>query len=193
MVTLDESRDTGWTVKHFHARWHAEHGGPRSYPWAKKTLQAAGHVARAPRRGAHRKKRPRNPLPGMMLHQDGSTHAWGPGCQWALIVTLEDASSAIYSAFFVEEEGTMRSLRGRRAVIETRGLCSALDTDRGSHSWHTETVGGRGREGTPDRSWATKTGQVNLLSTEVLRAPEIPQGVNRFSLKRYSISVRNVF
>ena len=87
MVTLYETRYTGWTVKHFHERWHTEHGGTRSYTWTKKTLQAAGHVARAPRRGAHRKKRPRKPLPGMMLHQDGSTHDWVPGCQGDLIVT----------------------------------------------------------------------------------------------------------
>jgi transposase len=143
MVTLYTTRYTGWTVKHFHERWHAEHGGTRSYTWTKKTLQAAGHVARASRRGAHRKKRPRKPLPGMMLHQDGSTHEWVPGGQWDLIVTLDDATSEIYSAFFVEEEGTLSSLRGLRAVIETQGLFSSLYTDRGSHYWHTDEAGGR--------------------------------------------------
>ena len=143
MVTLYETRYTGWTVKHFHERWQAEHGGTRSYSWTKKTLQASGHVTRAPRRGAHRKKRPRKPLPGMMLHQDGSTHEWVPGCQWDLIVTLDDATSTIYSAFFVEEEGTRSSLRGLREVIETQGLFSSLYTDRGSHYWHTNEAGGR--------------------------------------------------
>jgi transposase len=143
MVTLYETRYTGWTVKHFHEHWHTEHGGTRSYSWTKKTLQAAGHVARAPRRGAHRKKRPRKPLPGMMLHQDGSTHEWVPGCQWDLIVTLDDATTEIYSAFFVEEEGTMSSFQGVREVIETKGLFSSLYTDRGSHYWYTEEAGGR--------------------------------------------------
>lgn len=143
MVTLYETRYTGWTVKHFHERWHTEHGGTRSYSWTKKTLQAAGQVTRAPRRGAHRKKRPRKPLPGMMLHQDGSTHAWVPGCQWDLIVTLDDATSELYSAFFVEEEGTMSSVQGLREVIETRGLFSSLYTDRGSHYWYTEEAGGK--------------------------------------------------
>lgn len=141
MVTLYETRYTGWTVKHFHERWHTEHGGTRSYSWTKKTLQAAGHVVRAPRRGAHRKKRPRKPLPGMMLHQDGSTHEWVSGCQWDLIVTLDDATSEIYSAFFVEEEGTLSSLRGLREVMETKGLFSSLYTDRGSHYWHTDKAG----------------------------------------------------
>ncbi|NOT95230.1 MAG: ISNCY family transposase [Nitrospira sp.] len=142
MVTLYASRYTGWTVKHFHERWHTEHGGTRSYSWTKKTLQAAGQVVRAPRRGVHRKKRPRKPLPGMMLHQDGSTHEWIPGCQWDLIVTLDDATTEIYSAFFVEEEGTLSSLRGLREVIETHGLFSSLYTDRGSHYWYTEVAGG---------------------------------------------------
>jgi transposase len=143
MVTLYETRYTGWTVKHFHERWQTEHGGTRSYSWIKKTLQAAGHVTRATRRGAHRKKRPRKPLPGMMLHQDGSTHEWVPGCQWDLIVTLDDATTELYSAFFVEEEGTLSSLQGVREVIENQGLFSSLYTDRGSHYWHTDEAGGK--------------------------------------------------
>jgi len=143
MVRLYESRYTGWTVKHFHERWHQEHGGTRSYTWTKNQLHAAGHVVRAPRRGAHRKKRPRKPLPGMMLHQDGSTHEWVPGCQWDLIVTMDDATSELYSAFFVEEEGTMSSFQGLRDVIETKGLFSSLYTDRGTHYWHTEEAGGK--------------------------------------------------
>lgn len=142
-VTRSETRETGWTVKHFYERGQAEHGGTRSYTWTKNRLQAAGHVTRAPRRGAHRKKRPRKPLPGMMLHQDGSTHEWVPGCQWDLIVTLDDATTELSSAFFVEEEGTMSRVRGLQEVIETKGLFSSLYADRGSHYWHTEEAGGQ--------------------------------------------------
>lgn len=143
MVTLYETRYTGWTVKHFHERWQAEHGGTHSYTWTKNRLHRAGQVARAPRRGAHRKKRPRKPLPGMMLHQDGSTHEWVPGCQWDLIVTMDDATSELYSAFFVDEEGTMSSFQGLRDVIEAKGLFSSLYTDRGSHYWYTTEAGGK--------------------------------------------------
>ena len=141
MVTLYETRYTGWTVKHFHEQWQAEPGGTRSYTWTKTRLHAAGQVARAPRQGAHRKKRPRKPLPGMMLHQDGATHEWGPGCQWDLIVTMDDATSEVYSAFFVEEEGTMSSFQGVREVIEAQGLFSSLYVDRGTHYWYTEKAG----------------------------------------------------
>lgn len=143
MVSLYETRYTGWTIKHFHERWHEDHGGTRSYTWTKNRLQRAGQVARASRRGAHRKKRPRKPLPGMMLHQDGSTHEWVPGCQWDLIVTMDDATSELYSAFFVEEEGTMSSFQGLREVIEARGLFSSLYTDRGTHYWYTEAAGSK--------------------------------------------------
>src|SRR5690606_8870709 len=97
-----------FTAKHFHERLVQEHGFKRSYTWTKNTLQAAGVVKRAARRSAHRKKRARRPLPGMMLFQDGSTHRWLAGLdrELDLIVTLDDATSQIYSAFLVEQEGT---------------------------------------------------------------------------------------
>lgn len=102
------SRHSGWNVKHFHA-WYRRCGGVRSYTWVKKRLQEAKLVRNAEKRGAHRKRRERSPLPGMMIHQDGSTHEWIAGQQWDLIVTMDDATSEHYSMFFVEEEGTASS------------------------------------------------------------------------------------
>ena len=145
-VTRDETRYTGWTVKHFHERWRTDHGGTRSYRWTnrwtKKTLQAAGHVTRATRRGAHRQQRPRQPVPGMLRHQAGSTHEGGSGCQGELMVTRDDATTEISSAVFVEEEGTLSSFRGLREVMETQGLFRSLYTDRGSPYGHTDEAGG---------------------------------------------------
>ena len=79
----------------------------------------------------------------MMLHQDASRFAWLPGDerQYDLVVTLDDATSAIYSAFLVEEEGTVSSLRGIGEVIERHGLFCELYTDRGSHYFHTPKAG----------------------------------------------------
>ncbi len=88
--------------------------------------EAAGKVSKAKRRGAHRRKRPRRPMAGMMLHQDGSRHEWVAGQWWDLIVTMDDATSEIYSAFFVAEEGTMSSFRGLSEVIAGHGLFCAL-------------------------------------------------------------------
>jgi hypothetical protein len=106
-------------------------------------LQRAGLVIPAPKRSAHRKKRPRRPTVGMMLHQDASTHCWLPGVdrQDDLVVTLDDATSAIYSAFLVDEEGTASSFHGLREVVERHGLFCALYTDRGSHYFHTPKAG----------------------------------------------------
>jgi transposase len=144
MATLElfETRYRDLTVKHFHEKLVAEHGIRRSYTWTKNTLQAAGKVRKAKRRGAHRRKRPRRPLVGMMLHQDGSSHQWVAGQWWDLIVTMDDATSEIYSAFFVAEEGTMSSFRGLREVIAKHGLFCSLYADRASHYWHTPAAGG---------------------------------------------------
>jgi len=137
-----QTRHSGWNVKHFH-RWYQREGGTRSYTWVKRRLQEARLVPKTEQRGVHRKRRDRSPLPGLLIHQDGSTHAWVPGQQWDLIVTLDDATSEHYSMFFVEEEGTASSLRGVREVIETQGLFSSFYSDRGSHYWHTPEAGGK--------------------------------------------------
>ena len=115
----------------------------RSYTWVKRRLQEAKLAPKAERHGVHRKRRERSPLPGLMIHQDGSTHAWVPDQQWDLIVTLDDATSEHYSMFFVEQEGTASSLRGVRDVIEVHGLFSSFYSDRGSHYWHTPQAGGK--------------------------------------------------
>lgn len=115
----------------------------RSYTWVKSRLQEAQLVPKAAKRGAHRKRRERSPWPGMLLHQDGSTHEWVPGQMWDLIVTMDDATNAHYSMFFVEEEGTLSSFRGVQEVIAAQGLFCALYTDRGSHYWTTPEAGGQ--------------------------------------------------
>jgi transposase len=130
-----------FTVKHFHEEL-VKQGFEYGYTWTKSLLQSRALVRRAPKRSVHRKKRARKPLPGMMLFQDGSTHAWL--CEQApldLIVTLDDATGEIYSAFLVEEEGTLSSFRGLREVIARKGLVGSLYTDRGSHYFLTPKAG----------------------------------------------------
>ena len=128
LLELFDTRYWDFNARHFHEKLVAEHGVRRSYNWVRQTLQAHGRVRAAPRRGAHRRKRPRRALPGMMLHQDGSRHEWTPGRQWDLIVTLDDATSEVYSAFFVAEEGVMSSFRALHEVIAARGLFRSLCT-----------------------------------------------------------------
>jgi len=139
---LYRERYQGFTAKHFHEHLVAKHNFAWSYSWTKTFLQSKGLLEKAKRRGAHRRKRPRRPLPGMMLHQDGSRHVWVQG-QPALdlIVTLDDATSAIYSAFLIEEEGTASTFRGLREVFGERGLPLSLYTDRGAHYFFTAEAG----------------------------------------------------
>ena len=129
----------------FHEQLGKRHGYTLGYTVTKLHLHRAGLVQAATKRSAHRKKRPRRPMVGMMLHQDASTHAWlaGDAGKHDLVVTMDDATSAIYSMFLVDEEGTASSLRGVREVVAKHGLFCSLYTDRGSHYFLTPEAGGR--------------------------------------------------
>jgi transposase len=154
MVGQYESHYLGWNVKHFHEHLQARHGVRWSYSWVKTKLQAADLVPRVRRRGTHRRKRERKPCEGMMLHQDGSRAVWLAG-QPALdlIVTMDDATSTLYSALLVEEEGTASTFRGLLEVFESKGLPLSFYTDRGSHYFVTVKAGE-----TVDRGRLTQVG-----------------------------------
>lgn len=132
----------GWNVKHFHS-WYRREGGRRSYTWVKNKLQEVRLVNREKAKGAHRKRRERAAMQGMLIHQDGSSHEWVPGKLWDLIVTLDDATSEHYSMLFVEEESTRSSFKGVEETILQKGLFCSLYTDRGSHYWNTPEAGGK--------------------------------------------------
>lgn len=140
---LYSRRYHGFTVKHFYSWYRRAHNGGRSYTWVKNTLQAKGLVHKGSQKGQHRKKRPRAPYIGMMLHQDGSRHEWVPGKLWDLIVTMDDATGEHYSMFFIGEEGTQSSFQGINEVIREHGVFASLYTDRGSHYWNTPESGGK--------------------------------------------------
>ena len=133
-----------FNVQHFYEKLHSEHGLELSYTWVKQALQGAGLVARGRQRGVHRQRRPRRPLPGMLLHIDGSRHRWFQDERWYdLVVILDDATSEVYYAQLVEEEGTVAVMAAVREVIERKGVFCALYSDRGSHFWLTPKVGGK--------------------------------------------------
>ncbi len=143
MLELYREAYRGWNIKHFHEHLRRDHGFRWGYTWVKTQLHTAGLVERAKRRGAHRRKRERKPFEGMMLHQDGSRACWladQPALD--LIVTMDDATSTIYSAFLVEEEGTASTFRALLEVFTAHGLPSSLYTDRGSHYFYTPQADG---------------------------------------------------
>lgn len=145
ITKLYEERYRGFSVKHFHEFAVREEGVKRSYNWTKNKLEGACLIKKSKRGGDHRLRRERRPMAGMMVHQDGSTHRWIEEMEHSLdlIVTLDDATSKITSAFLVDQEGTLSSMRGIRETIEGNGLFCSLYTDRGSHYWSTPEAGGK--------------------------------------------------
>ena len=142
VLRLYRERYSGFNVKHFHEQLEGR-GIKLSYQWVKSALQGAGLVARMPRAQKHRRMRERRPMAGMLVHCDGSTHGWVPGLKWQpdLIAFLDDATSEVYAAYLVEEEGTMSVMAGLRQLLEERGLPCSLYTDRGSHFFLTPAAG----------------------------------------------------
>src|ERR1044071_6703611 len=130
-------------VKHFVEKLRAEEQIGLSYTWVKTALQNAGLVQRYAKRGPHRRKRPRRPLTGMMLHVDGSRHRWIPGLDQYqdLIVIFDDATSEVYDTKLVEEESTVTVMGSLKRVVESRGLFCSLYSDRGSHMAWTPKAG----------------------------------------------------
>jgi transposase len=151
VLRLYRERYGDFNVRHFHEKLAQEHGIKLSYQWIKTALQTAGLVARRQKRSVHRQRRERRPMRGMMLHVDGSTHHWLPGQNWSqdLIAILDDATSEVYAAYLVEEEGTLSVMAGLKTVMEEHGLFCSLYSDRGSHFFHTPEVGGPVDKGRP--------------------------------------------
>jgi transposase len=133
-----------FNVQHFHEKLREEHGIRLSYTWVKLALQTAGLIEKQKRRGTHRRRRPRRPLPGMLLHIDASKHAWfQDGRHYDRITILDDATSEISYAQLVEEEGTRTLMPAVREGIETQGVLCALYSDRASHFFVTPKAGGK--------------------------------------------------
>jgi len=142
VLTLYREKYFDLNVRHFHEKLREEHGIALSYTWVKLALQGAGLVRTRRKRGPHRKRRPRRPLPGMLLHLDGSSHRWFGDDRWYdLLVVLDDATSEIYYAQLVEQESTPTVLQALRAVVEQRGVFCALYSDRASHFFLTPKAG----------------------------------------------------
>jgi len=142
VLRLYQEQYFDFNVRHFHEKLGTEHGIKLSYTWVKQALQGAGLVKPRRHRGKHRKRRPRRPLPGMLLHIDGSQHRWFCDDRWYdLLVIMDDATSTVYYAQLVEEESTGTVMAGLRSVIEQQGVFCALYSDRASHFFLTPKAG----------------------------------------------------
>jgi transposase len=142
VLRLYQEQYGDFNVRHFHEKLREQHHIRLSYTWVKRALQTAGLVQKSRKRGVHRRRRPRRPLPGMLLHLDGSSHAWFQDHRrYDLLVILDDATSEIYYAQLVEEECTATVMAALREVIEQKGAFCALYSDRASHFFYTRKAG----------------------------------------------------
>jgi len=131
-------------VRHFTEKLREQHSIGLSYTWIKTALQGAGLVKKGRSRGVHRRRRARRPLPGMLLHLDGSRHRCFLDDRWYdLLVVLDDATSEVYYAQLVEQESTRTVMAALREVVERQGLFCALYSDRASHFFATPQAGGK--------------------------------------------------
>lgn len=151
---LYRDRYKGFSVRHFYEYARRYHGCQWSYNWTRLALARSGVITPSKRGGPHRLRRPRRPMRGMMIHQDASKHCWFGDQSCDLVVTLDDATSEITSAFFCAEEGTNSSFRGLAETIARYGLFCSLYTDRGGHYFFTPKAGEK-----VDKSRLTEVGR----------------------------------
>lgn len=143
VLQLYQEKYHDFNVKHFQEKLVEEEGIRLSYTWVKSALQTAGLVSKSRKRGKHRRRRERRPLPGMLLHVDGSRHLWLAGDRYYDLITIsDDATNEVYYARLVEEESTDTILEALREVVRKQGLFCALYSDRASHFVYTPQAGG---------------------------------------------------
>lgn len=168
ILRLYQERYSDFNVRHFVEKLSEEHGIGLSYTWVKNALQGAGLVARHRKRGAHRKRRERRPLSGMLIHIDGSTHAWLGADQGGqdLVSVMDDATSELYYAQLVEQESTLTVMAGLKETVQTKGVFCSLYSDRASHFVFTPKAGGR-----PEKGHLTQVGRaLSQLGIELIPA-----------------------
>lgn len=142
VLSLYREQYYDFNVRHFHEKLAEKHNIQWSYSWVKNVLQGAGLIKPSRKRKPHRRRRQRRPLPGMMLHIDGSHHQWFCDDRWYdLLVILDDATSEIYYAQLVDDESTRTVMAALRQVIEQHGVFCALYSDRAGHFFFTPKTG----------------------------------------------------
>jgi hypothetical protein len=71
ILRLYQQQYADFNVRHFHEKLREQYHILLGYTWVKQVLQTAGLVKKSRQRRAHRRRRPRRPLVGMLLQLDG--------------------------------------------------------------------------------------------------------------------------
>jgi transposase len=142
VLRLYRERYFDFNMSHFYDKLRKEHDISLSYNWVRLALEGAGLIERRQRKSPHRKRRPRKPLIGMMLHMDGSPHDWfGNGYEYDIVTISDDASNELYDIVLVDEEDGLTCMSMIRNLVEKKGIFCSLYTDRASHFFLTKKAG----------------------------------------------------
>jgi transposase len=131
-----------FNISHFYDKLRKHHKISLSYNWVRLALEGAGLIQKRNRRDKHRKRRPRKPLVGMMLHMDGSPHDWfGNDSEYTIVTVSDDATNRLYDIELVKEEDALTCMGMLKNVVEKKGIFCSLYTDRASHFFLTKKAG----------------------------------------------------
>lgn len=131
-----------FNISHFYDKLRNHHNITLSYNWVRLALQGAKLVKKRTRRDKHRKRRPRKPLIGMMLHMDGSPYDWfGDGIDYDIVALSDDANNRLYDIEIVPEEDSRTCMSLLKNTVEKHGIFCSLYTDRASHFFLTKKAG----------------------------------------------------
>ena len=131
-----------FNISHFYDKLRSKHNVKISYNWVRLALEGAGLIKKRLRHDKHRKRRPRKPLIGMMIHMDGSPYDWlGNGTMCDLVHAYDDANNKLYDIELVKEEDAITCMRVLRTTVEKNGIFCSLYTDRASHFFLTKKAG----------------------------------------------------
>ena len=133
VVQLATERYEGANHTHLTELLNEREGIDLSRPTVRRILTRAGIGSPRSRRSPqHRFRRPRMPQAGMLIQLDGSHHAWleDRGPKFALLLAVDDATSAVVNAVFCTGETTAGYFTLLEGLIEGWGIPLALYSDR---------------------------------------------------------------
>ena len=133
VVQLATERYEGANHTHLTELLSEREGIDLSRPTVRRILTRAGIGSPRSRRSPqHRFRRQRMPQAGMLVQLDGSHHAWleDRGPKFALLLAVDDATSAVVNAVFCVSETTAGYFTLLEGLIEGWGIPLAVYSDR---------------------------------------------------------------
>jgi transposase len=138
VVELARGKYQGFNDHHLTEKLKEQEQIELSREKVRRILRAEGIVSPKKRRGIkHRSRRERRGSEGMMLQVDGSPHDWlqGRGPRLCLMGAIDDATSKVMGAFFVQAESSWGYFHRFCEIFKEHGVSQSIYTDSHSVFW----------------------------------------------------------